>query len=146
MATKTVDRRKIFYFSKKNDDLLEYVNSFEQQEQSKLIMKLIRFDLEKKEKDYQVEIESLKHQLDEAKSEIEELKEELIRCRSTGAGIDEEVLNKVLFTLADIKRDNDFIKSVVSSSDIQLSQPIEEIEPELSPDEELELMELADFA
>lgn len=147
MATKTVDRRKAFYFSKKNDDLLEYINSIDQQDQSKYIMKLIRFDLENKEAEYQAEIDSLKNQLNEATSTIEELKEELINCKSKSAGIDDEVMNKVLFTLADIKRDNDLIKNIVTSGDIQLNPGNDiQVEPELSVEEELALMDLINNA
>lgn len=140
MATDiSVDRRKAFYFSKKNDDLLDYINSLEKQEQSKYIMRLIRFDLENKEEEYKSEIASLKLKLSTAHEEIEQLKEELIKCKSNSTGIDDEVMNKVLFTLADIKRDNDLIKNIVTSGDIPINQQVE-VEEKMSPEEELELM------
>lgn len=146
MATDiSVDRRKAFYFSKKNDDLLDYINSLEKQEQSKYIMRLIRFDLENKEEEYKSEIASLKLKLSTAYEEIEQLKEELIKSKSNSAGIDDEVMNKVLFTLADIKRDNDLIKNIVISGDLPINQHVE-VEETLSPEEELALMNSIDVA
>lgn len=146
MATDiSVDRRKAFYFSKKNDDLLDYINSLEKQEQSKYIMRLIRFDLENKEEEYKSEIASLKLKLSTAYEEIEQLKEELIKSKSNSAGIDDEVMNKVLFTLADIKRDNDLIKNIVISGDLPINQHVE-VEETLSPEEELALMSSIDVA
>lgn len=135
------DRRKNIYFSKDNDDVLKYVNSLEKSEQSKYIMRLIREDaIEHKKEHYENQITILKQQLDDANKEIERLKLELINCKSSGAVLDEDVVNHILCTLADIKRG-------VTSTDNQVKPLIEpQDESELSLEEQIALMDGIDSA
>ncbi len=140
VATNT-DRRKNIYFSKENDDLLDYVNSLEKSEQSKYIMRLIREDaIEHKKEQYQNRINALEQQLDDANKEIEQLKLELINSKSSGGALDEEVVNHIICTLADIKRG-------ITSNDVQLKpyQEEQQEEHQLSLEEQFALMEGIDL-
>ena len=140
-VTTNTDRRKNIYFSKDNDDLLDYVNSLEKSEQSKYIMKLIREDaIEHKKEQYQNRINGLEQQLDDANKEIERLKLELINSKSSGGALDEEVVNHIICTLADIKRG-------ITSNDVQLKPQQEEQQEEhqLSLEEQFALMEGIDL-
>ncbi len=135
------DRRKNIYFSKDNDDVLEYVNSLEKSEQSKYIMRLIREDaIEHKKEQYENTITVLEQQLDDANKEIERLKLELINCKSSGGALDEDIVNHIICTLADIKRG-------ITSNDIQLKPQQEEQqeESELSLEEQFALMDGIDL-
>lgn len=140
-VTTNTDRRKNIYFSKDNDDLLDYVNSLEKSEQSKYIMKLIREDaIEHKKEQYQNRINGLEQQLDDANKEIERLKLELINSKSSGGALDEEVVNHIICTLADIKRG-------MTSAELPPTQQYKEQqeEPELSLEEQLALMDGIDL-
>ena len=101
------NRRKTFHFSKKNDDLLQFLNSKETKEQSKFMMRVIREAMENEGK--QDPLKSLQAQLNQALDEIQRLKENLanpipVSVQNEGSGIDEEVINRLFVMLADIKQ------------------------------------------
>ncbi len=107
------NRRKTFHFSKKNDDLLQYLNQKDTKEQSAFIMRLIREEMENEGKPDP--LQSLQEQLNQALAEIKRLKENLANpipvsvesINANNGGVDEEIINRLFVMLADIKHSNE---------------------------------------
>ena len=107
------NRRKTFHFSKKNDDLLQYLNKKDTKEQSAFIMRLIREEMENEGKPDP--LQSLQEQLNQALAEIKRLKENLANpipvsvesINANNGGVDEEIINRLFVMLADIKHSNE---------------------------------------
>lgn len=141
------NRRKTFHFSKKNDDLLQYLNSKDTKEQSAFIMRLIRQAMESEGKPDP--LQSLQNQLSEALAEINRLKENLANpipvsvesINTNGGGMNEETINRLFVMLADIKHSNEQnfndMKNLLKGVNIDVvtdKEPFEDLQ-ELSDEE-----------
>ncbi|MCU7197963.1 hypothetical protein [Turicibacter sanguinis] len=138
------NRRKTFHFSKKNDDLLQYLNQKDTKEQSAFIMRLIREEMEREKNGDP--LDSLKSQLEKALTEINQLQTELcfLNARPVSeTNFDDEIINRLFMMLADIKRENSHqfnsLKHLLNENCIpfkeQPSSSTTETKNELSDDE-----------
>lgn len=137
------NRRKTFHFSKKNDDLLQYLNKKDTKEQSAFIMRLIREEMEREQ--FGDPLLKLQDQLDKALDEINQLREELTKrpvsdVQTQGNTLDDEVVNRLFMMLADAKRENanNFEELKAKLSNIQVIDAVHiETSQQTNTDEEL---------